>query len=208
MASISRDRHATNLDSCLSKAPDEISENRISKSPPALRCRQPRQRRNMNRRGCSAPARKATVNRAQQPKPRSGDTEGRAKTRKAFEFQARHDYMKLLSAVGFKNCERSAMSAHDTFHDALKHALEKDGWTITHDPLKIKYEGLEMFIDLGAEKLLAAEKEGQSIAVEIKSFLGSSAIFDFHTALWTIRELPRGPKAAGSQSCALLGSSS
>ena len=26
------------------------------------------------------------------------------------------------------------MPAHDTFHDAVKHGLIKDGWTITDDP--------------------------------------------------------------------------
>ncbi len=40
-----------------------------------------------------------------------------------------------------------------------------------------------MYIDLGAEKLLAAEKNGHKIAVEIKSFLGSSALSEFHLAL-------------------------
>lgn len=40
-----------------------------------------------------------------------------------------------------------------------------------------------MRIDLGAEKLLAAEREGEKIAVEIKSFLSPSAITDFHLAL-------------------------
>ena len=33
-----------------------------------------------------------------------------------------------------------------------------------------------MYIDLGAEKLIAAEKNSRKIAVEIKSFLGSLAI--------------------------------
>jgi len=37
---------------------------------------------------------------------------------------------------------------------------------------------------LAAEKLIAAEREGQKIAVEVKSFLErSSAISEFHTAL-------------------------
>lgn len=40
-----------------------------------------------------------------------------------------------------------------------------------------------MQIDLGAEKIIAADKDGQKIAVEIKSFLGASAISEFHTAL-------------------------
>jgi len=71
----------------------------------------------------------------------------------------------------------------DIFHDAVRNALEKEGWTITHDPMSIKIGGVEMAIDLGAEKLLAAEKDGEKIAVEIKSFVRPSAISEFHTAV-------------------------
>lgn len=66
------------------------------------------------------------------------------------------------------------MSAKDIFHNAVRSALAKDGWTITHDPLSIKVDEIEFYIDLGAERILAAQKAGQKIAVEIKSFLGSS----------------------------------
>ncbi|GAA6618127.1 hypothetical protein NUACC26_039380 [Scytonema sp. NUACC26] len=38
-------------------------------------------------------------------------------------------------------------------------------------------------IDLAAEKILGAEKAGRKIAVEVKSFLSTSAITDFHVAL-------------------------
>jgi hypothetical protein len=40
-----------------------------------------------------------------------------------------------------------------------------------------------MYIDLGAEEIIGAEREGRKIAVEIKSFPGDSAISEFHTAL-------------------------
>jgi hypothetical protein len=40
-----------------------------------------------------------------------------------------------------------------------------------------------MYVDLGAEPLIAAEKDDAQIAIEIKTFLGSSAINEFHTAL-------------------------
>jgi XisH protein len=75
------------------------------------------------------------------------------------------------------------MSRKDTFHDIVRHALEKDGWIITHDPLLLGYELGNMYVDLGAEKVLAAEREGQKIAVEIKSFIRNSAVSEFHTAL-------------------------
>ncbi|MBE9218625.1 XisH family protein [Dolichospermum flos-aquae] len=76
------------------------------------------------------------------------------------------------------------MSAKDVFHEVVKIALQKDGWEITNDPLKISLGGVNLSIDLGAEKLIGAEREGQKIAVEVKSFLErSSAISEFHTAL-------------------------
>jgi hypothetical protein len=75
------------------------------------------------------------------------------------------------------------MPARDIYHDAVKHALEKDGWTITHDPLKLKLGRKEMYVNLGAERLLAAEKGGQKIAIEIKSFIGSSQLHDLEEAL-------------------------
>jgi hypothetical protein len=76
------------------------------------------------------------------------------------------------------------MAAKDKFHQAVKQALIKENWLITHDPLNLKFgEYDQISIDLAAEKILAAEKNDQKIAVEIKSFLNDSAIFDFHLAL-------------------------
>jgi hypothetical protein len=76
------------------------------------------------------------------------------------------------------------MSAKDKFHDAVKRGLQKQGWIITHDPLRVEFgEEDEIRIDLGAERLIAAEKGEEKIAVEVKSFLSDSALFDFHTAL-------------------------
>ena len=75
------------------------------------------------------------------------------------------------------------MAAKDRFHDAVKQALLKEQWMITADPLTIKIEGVRFEIDLAAEKVLAAEKAGQKIAVEVKSFLSNSALTDFHVAL-------------------------
>ncbi|MGH7963303.1 MAG: element excision factor XisH family protein, partial [Candidatus Binatia bacterium] len=47
----------------------------------------------------------------------------------------------------------------------------------------LSFGGVALYIDLGAEKVIAAEREGQRIAVEIKSFSGPSLVADFHTAL-------------------------
>jgi len=75
------------------------------------------------------------------------------------------------------------MAAKDLFHNAVKQALLKEQWIITADPLTIKIEGIKFEIDLAAEKVLAAEKAGQKVAVEVKSFLSNSALTDFHAAL-------------------------
>lgn len=75
------------------------------------------------------------------------------------------------------------MPARDFYHDIAKEALIADGWTITHDPLQLKIGRKDLFIDLGAQQLLAADKEGRKIAVEIKSFLGESEVEDLEKAL-------------------------
>ncbi len=75
------------------------------------------------------------------------------------------------------------MSAKDIFHEAVKNALLKEGWTITHDPLFIQFGGVDVYVDLGAEKIIAAYKDGRKIAIEIKSFVKPSVISEFHTAL-------------------------
>ena len=75
------------------------------------------------------------------------------------------------------------MPARDKFHFECKAALEKDGWTITHDPYRLKVESKRTYpIDLGAEKIIAAEKGTEKIAVEIKSFLQDSLANAFHEA--------------------------
>jgi hypothetical protein len=73
--------------------------------------------------------------------------------------------------------------AKDLFHNAVRRALEKDGWLITDDPLFIRFGTVEMYIDLGAERIIAAERGEEKIAVEIKSFIGPSATTEFNGAL-------------------------
>lgn len=48
--------------------------------------------------------------------------------------------------------------AKDVFHYAVRKSLENEGWLITDDPLRIKAGGADMEIDLGAEKIIAAER--------------------------------------------------
>lgn len=75
------------------------------------------------------------------------------------------------------------MPAKDKFHDAVVNALIKDGWTITDDPLKLKFDGKNIYIDLGAERIIAAEKGAHKIAVEVKSFIGTSIMEDVEQAV-------------------------
>jgi XisH protein len=76
------------------------------------------------------------------------------------------------------------MSARDAYHDVVRSALLKDGWRITADPLTLKFSTrYKLQIDLAAEALVAAEKDNQFIAVEIKSFLAPSNVSEFHAAL-------------------------
>jgi hypothetical protein len=72
------------------------------------------------------------------------------------------------------------MPALDKFHLIVKQALIRDGWTITDEPFYLQYEGTDVAIDFGAEKFIAAEKEGQRIAVEVKSFVTDSLLYEFH----------------------------
>ncbi|WP_437954870.1 element excision factor XisH family protein [Sorangium sp. So ce119] len=75
------------------------------------------------------------------------------------------------------------MPARDHHHDQVRQALVKDGWTITHDPLRLRWGQRDMFVDLGAQQLLAAEKSERKIAVEIESFAGPSLIDDLEKAI-------------------------
>ncbi len=75
------------------------------------------------------------------------------------------------------------MARRDIFHGAVRRALEKDGWTITHDPFNLSFRKRDLFIDLGAERLINAEKGLQKIVVEVKSFVGRSAVRDLQRAV-------------------------
>jgi XisH protein len=75
------------------------------------------------------------------------------------------------------------MSAKDKFHEEVKRALIKERWTVTADPLRFDYGGAYFQVDLAADRLLAAERNGEKIAIEIKSFLNPSTVTDFYGAV-------------------------
>ena len=75
------------------------------------------------------------------------------------------------------------MPQRDFYHDTVKNALIKDGWTITHDPLVLFYGPVSLQVDLGAENLISADKGTEKIAVEIKNFRGESDLNELEKAM-------------------------
>jgi len=75
------------------------------------------------------------------------------------------------------------MARRDLYHEAVRAALIKDGWLITADPLDLTVGEVELLADLGAERVVAADRGNEKIAVEIKSFVGQSPVSEFHKAL-------------------------
>ncbi len=75
------------------------------------------------------------------------------------------------------------MPARDIYHHTVRRASEKSGWQVTADPYLLKAGTISMYIDLGAERLLAADNGEEKIAVEVKCFLQASDLAEFHSAL-------------------------
>jgi XisH protein len=73
--------------------------------------------------------------------------------------------------------------AKDLYHYMVKRALQKEAWFVTDDPYVIETTDVDYEVDLGAEKIIGAEKEGKKIAVEVKSFVAPSFVYEFHRAL-------------------------
>lgn len=75
------------------------------------------------------------------------------------------------------------MPARDTYHQHVVDALTRDGWVVTHDPLIVRVGAKDVFIDLGAERFVAAEKAGRKIAVEVRSFVAASEVRELEVTL-------------------------
>jgi XisH protein len=75
------------------------------------------------------------------------------------------------------------MARRDIHHQVLKLALEREGWNVTDDPFFVKIGRKTAEIDLGAERIILAERATEKIAVEVKSFVGTSMITEFYKAL-------------------------
>lgn len=78
-------------------------------------------------------------------------------------------FNKLLQPFSYF-CLSKSKYGRDKFHEEVRKALENEGWTITDDPLSFKVGNLQVQIDLGAERIIAAERGSEKIAIEIKTF--------------------------------------
>jgi hypothetical protein len=72
------------------------------------------------------------------------------------------------------------MPAKDIYHDTVKNALIKDGWTITHEQYKLIIGEKRLYPDMTAVR---AKKGQEKIIIEIKSFTGNSDVKDLEQAL-------------------------
>jgi XisH protein len=59
--------------------------------------------------------------------------------------------------------------AKDFFHDVVKNALLKEGWNVI-DPLRLRMGPVEMAIDLGADRLVGADRQGEKMLLKLKVF--------------------------------------
>ncbi|MFB2980725.1 element excision factor XisH family protein [Microseira sp. BLCC-F43] len=75
------------------------------------------------------------------------------------------------------------MPARDVYHQAVKFAPIKDGWTILAEDYVLQYGEDKVYADIAAEQTIAAQKQGRRIIVEVKSFLGRSFINDLEVAV-------------------------
>jgi len=75
------------------------------------------------------------------------------------------------------------MPQKDSHHDLVRNALEKDGWTVTHDPFTIRLEDVKFYVDLAAEKTIETDGETRKVAIEIKVFGGLSFLNEFEKAV-------------------------
>ena len=71
------------------------------------------------------------------------------------------------------------MARRDIHHHVIKLALEREGWNVTDDLFFVKIGRKTAEIDLGAERIILAERSTEKIAVEVKSFVGLLSLLNF-----------------------------
>jgi hypothetical protein len=52
-----------------------------------------------------------------------------------------------------------AMPQQDVYHNVVKNALIKDGWTITHNPLTLTVGRRDLYVDFGQNSLSLLRKK-------------------------------------------------
>ena len=102
-----------------------------------------------------------------------------------FEASFEKDLKKLKNRAA--PLSRETMSRRDTYHQIVKNALIREGWTITHDPYMFRSDP-ELSTDLGAERTIAAEREG-------KKLLSKSRVFCM------VRKSPNSKKRLDNMNC-------
>lgn len=73
--------------------------------------------------------------------------------------------------------------ARDLIHVPVREAIEKAGWRVTNDQYTVQFAEFTMYADLAAERIIAASRGNDKIAIEIKSFVKRSAVQDVRDAL-------------------------
>ena len=63
------------------------------------------------------------------------------------------------------------MARKDFYHNNVREALEKENWLITDDPLDLSTDDVELLADLGAERIIAAERGTEKICYGVNCLI-------------------------------------
>lgn len=76
----------------------------------------------------------------------------------------------------------------DFYHGVVRRALEKAGWRITAQNVRVDIDDLWVYIDIIAESISVAEinQTRIAVAVEVKSFQGDPPFLNFRKGLGNI----------------------
>ncbi len=75
------------------------------------------------------------------------------------------------------------MPVKDKYHDLVITALQKEEWQIVSEHYFLPIGKKKSYVDIAADKPIAATKGDEKILVEIKSFVGKSEMVELEKAL-------------------------